>query len=164
MKKIIGLVIGGIILIVIGSLYFKYIYVPKNMTFRIKYIDLKKEIKGDAKEVYQEFNGNSFHTRISFQKVNDSITYTFDILNDGSIPAKLMHDPFIFGKDNITKKYVTRYLTYLDGEDIKKGDTLNPGERVTVQYKIIFAEQEVVASADGNHFEATIYFPYFQNR
>lgn len=164
MKKIIWLVIGGIILLLIGRFYFKYIYVPKNMTFRIKYVDLKKELKGDAKEVYQEFNGNSFHTRMSFQKIDDSVTYTFDILNDGSIPAKLMHDPIIFGKDNFTKKYITRYLTYKNGEDIKKGDILNPGERVTVEYKIIVAESEVVASADGNYFEATIYFPYFQNR
>ena len=164
MKKIIWLIIGGILLIVIGTIYFKYIYVPKGQNFRLSYLDLKKEIKGETKEVVGELTDNGLHTRIAFQKVGDSVTYKFNILNDGTIPAKLFHDPYIFGKDNITKKYIARYLTYENGEDIKKGDTLNPGEKVTVSYRIVFNEEELSTSPDGNHFEATIIFPYLQNR
>ena len=164
MKKIIGLIIGGILLLAIGIIYFKYIYVPKGMNFRIIYQDLKKELKGTTKEVVGELTDNGLHTRVNFQKVNDSITYTFEILNDGTIPAKLYREPYIIGKDNITKNYISRYLTYKDGSDIKKGDELKPGEKVTVEYKIIYSEEELQTSPDGNHFEVTIFFPYLQNR
>lgn len=165
MKKIIGLVIGGIVLIIITVCYFKYVYVPKNMTYRIKYENLRKEIKGNSlNEVVGELTNHGLHTRLGFQIVKESITYTFDIVNDGSIDAKLLFDPIIIGKDNIFKKYVSRYLTYENGEDIKKGDTLKVGERVTVQYKIIYAEKELDTSPNGNHFEVSLYFPYVQDR
>ena len=164
MKKIIGLVIGGIILIVIGTIYFKYVYVPKGMTYRIKYENLRKEVKGYAKEIVGELTDSGLHTRINFQKQEDSITYTFDILNDGDIPAKLFHEPYIIGKDNITKTYISRYLLYKDGSEIQKGDELKPGDKVTVEYKILYSEKELQTSPDGNHFEVTLFFPYLQNR
>lgn len=164
MKKIIGLVIGGIILVIIGVNYFKYVYVPKNKTFRIIYRDLEKKNEGNLKEIVGELNDHGLHTRLAFEKLKQSITYKFTIINDGSIDAKLLFDPFILGKDNFLKKYVSRYLTYENGEDVKKGDTLKVGEKVTVVYRIIYAERELDTSPDGNHFEVSIYFPYVQDR
>ena len=164
MKKIISITISAIILLIIGFIIYKYVYVPKGEVYRIKYEDLKKEFKGQSDEAIGELTSTGLHTRTSFQKKGDTVIYTFDILNDGTIEAKLVHDPIILGRDNITKTYFTRYLNYKDGELIKKGDIIKPGEKVTIEYKIEYTDQELFSSADGNHFEVSILFPYLQNR
>ena len=166
MKKVglVALIIGGLVVLLILVGIYKYVYVPKGEVFRIKYIDLTKEVEGHTNEIVGEFTNSGFHTRLGFQSVGDSITYTFVIVNDGTIEGKLFRDPIIIGKDNVLKNNVTRFLYYKDGGEIKKGDTLKPGERVTIEYKVIYSDSEMFSYSDGNHFEVTILFPYLQNR
>ena len=164
-KKVLAIGIPSIILIIGCFIYFKYIHVPNGETFRIKFMDLKKEINGKVGIVTEETRNYSFHTRVTFTKVGESITYYFDILNDGSIPAKLIKDPMYIGFDNIFKKYIYSTITYADDTPIKKGDVINVGERKSFKYYISFAEDgSSIPDKDGYHFESSVYLLFLQDR
>lgn len=165
MKKKVIIIILVILLSIVVFGYYKYIYVPSGQTFRIKYMDLKKETNGSVSIVKEEIRNYSFHTRVTFTKVGDSITYYFDILNDGSIPAKLIRKPIYFGVDNIFKKYIFSKITYADDSDINKGDVINPGERRSFKYQIsYYDDSSSLPDKDGIHFESSIYLLYLQDR
>ena len=165
MKKKIIIIVLLVILSILVFGYYKYIFVPKGETFRIKYVDLKKETNGSVSIVTEETRNYSIHTRVTFTKVGDSITYYFDILNDGSIPAKLARKPIYFGVDNIFKKYIFSQITYADDSEIKKGDVINPGERRSFKYQISYIDDSSsMPDKDGIHFESSIYLLYLQDR
>ena len=165
MKKKLLIIIPLVLIFIALIGYYKYIHVPDGETYRVKFVDLKKEITGNASVVTEEMRNFSFHTRVTFVRVGDSITYYFDVLNDGSIPAKLFHKPIYFGTDNWFKKYIFSQITYADDSEIKSGDVINPGERKSFKYQISFYEEgSSMADKDGYHFESSIYLIYLQNR
>ena len=164
MKKVLKIVIPLILVALCLVGYYKFIYVPAGETFRIKYENLKRDYKGQVKEVKTGFVKNGFHTRVVFQKVGELIDYTFDVTNDGTIPAKLAMNPIYFGKDNWFKKYMFATFTYADDTEVKKGDVINPGETKTFKYHISYYEEGDMADKEGFHFETTVFLLYVQNR
>src|SRR5574344_785690 len=129
MKKKIGILILIIIIALLGYGYYKYIYVPKGEIYDVKYLNLKTiNTIGDVEEKKLELTNNGIHLRLGFTKISDSITYTFDITNDGTISSKLVKDPIFFGTDALTKKHIFYNLTDMAGNQIKSGDIIEPGD------------------------------------
>jgi hypothetical protein len=165
MKKFLKFAILILILIGFVVAYYLYIYVPNGELYRLKFTNLKTtNVVGNAKSESAELNDNKFKVRAGFNNVNDSITYTFDIINDGTIPAKLVTNPFYFGLDALTKKYITYTLTDNEDEKIVKGSCINPGETLHVKLVLNFINNPDIATQDSNYWDVTIFFNYLQNR
>ena len=165
MKRLILLIIGLILLIIIGVLCFKYVYVPKGQEFDIKFTNLQKTKKSNTTEEEKaELTSNGLETRTSFQKAGDSVDYTFDVINDGTIKAKLGFDPIKLKSDMYFKKHINYTITFIDGSEVKKGDELNPGETKTFKVHIEYTNKADLATIDSQFYESSIYLMYLQNR
>lgn len=90
----------------------------------------------------------------------DSIIYTFDIVNDGTIPAVLSVSPTISIPDcssqdlNISNevcKNLDYRLTYIDGKEIMIGDFLDKNERKAA--KLILSLKETMSSVPSEEVE-----------
>lgn len=120
----------------------------KSNTWDIHFENLKSTVTGNA--VLSQDNpltivSNS--TTISGSVGNlslpgDSIVYTFDIANKGTISAQLSADPIISTPEcssndatgaTVVCENVIYTLTYADGSKIKTGDILEKGEKKTAK-------------------------------
>lgn len=120
----------------------------KSNTWDIHFENLKSTVTGNA--VLSQDNpltivSNS--TTISGSVGNlslpgDSIVYTFDIANKGTISAQLSADPIISTPEcssndatgaTVVCENVIYTLTYADGSKIKTGDILEKGEKKAVK-------------------------------
>ena len=165
MKKIIILVILGLIVIYALIFSFKYIYVPKGQEFDIKYTNLQRTGKvGGAQEEKAELTDHGFETRSNFQKSGDALEYTFDVVNDGTINAKLKMDPIYLKADMYLKKHIKYQITYTDGTEVKKNDELNAGETKTMKVKFTYENDADLATVDSQFYETNVYLLYLQNR
>lgn len=165
MKRLILLIVG-IILIILGIVFwFKFIYVPKGQEYDIKFTNLQRaKINGGVEEQKVELTKNGLITRTSFQKTGDSVDYTFDVINDGSINAKLALDPIKFKSDMYFKKHIVYTIQYWDGNEIKKGDELKAGETKTLRVHIEYKNKADLATIDSQFYESDICLLYLQNR
>ena len=165
MKKIVFLVIG-VILIIIGIIFaYKYIYVPNGQEFDIKYTNLlRSNVKGSVEESKVELTKHGLATRTTFTKSGDAVDYSFDVINDGTINAKLFTNPIKLKKDMYFKKHIIYTIKYSDGNDVKKGDELKTGETKTIKVHIEYKQSSDFATMDSQFYESEIYLPYFQNR
>src|SRR5574344_832644 len=158
MKKKIFLAILILIIVMVAWTVFKYFYVPSGQMWHMKYQNLKQvELNGNTTVKVEELKDMSLHIRLGFVNTNDFITYQFDIQNDGTIPAKLVKDPFLFGLDSLTKKYVLTDIRNSDGSEIKTGDVINPGETKTITFKIIYSAAADIPTQDSQNYEVTLY-------
>ena len=165
MKRLILLIIAIILVIFSIFLAFKYIYVPKGQEFDIKYANLQRTGKsGGINEEKVELTEHGLATRTSFEKTGDSVDYTFDVINDGTINAKLVFDPIKLKADMYFKGHIKYSINYLDGSELKKGDELNVGETKTFKVHIEYSNTADFASIDSQFYESNIYLPYLQNR
>ena len=165
MKRLILLIIA-VILIVLGIVFwYKYIFVPKGQEFDIKYTNLSRSyVNGGVEEQKVDLTEHGLATRTSFQKTGDSVDYTFDVINDGTIKAKLAWDPIKLKSDMYFKGHIIYTIQYIDGKDIKKGDELNPGETKTLKVHIEYKNKADLATIDSQFYESDIYLLYLQNR
>ena len=165
MKRIILLIVG-VILVILGIVFFfKYIFVPGGQEFDIKYANLQKaHVNGSVEEQVVELTKHGLKTRTSFQKKDDSVDYTFDVINDGTINAKLAWDPIKLKKDMYFKSHISYSIKYTDGEDVKKGDELLSGETKTMKVHIEYTSKADLATIDSQFYESDIYLLYLQNR
>ena len=165
MKRLILLIIGIIIIIFGLYLAYKYVYVPKGQEFDIKYTHLSKiNTNGTVEEQKAELTEHGLVTRTSFTKTGDYVDYSFEVMNDGTIKAKLACDPIKLKSDMYFKGHITYTLTYEDGTDVKKGDELNPGETKTMKVHIEYKNKADLATIDSQFYESDIYLLYLQNR
>lgn len=125
-------------------------------SWKIKFDNLSSpQIVGDALVVTAPTITGDTHLgdyNIKLTKPGDSVVYTFDVINSGSIDAKL--STFNFTKPNVValdeneKKMVEDNLiytlTYNDGSSITLGDELLKGEskklKLTVSYSMAATE------------------------
>lgn len=165
MKRLIILIIG-IILIILGIfIWFRYIHVPKGQEFDIKYANLQREhANGVVEEQKVELTKHGLTTRTSFQKTGDSVDYMFDVINDGTINAKLGWDPIKLKSDMYFKGHILYSITYDDGTDVKKGDELITGQTRTFKVHIEYKNKADLATIDSQFYESDIYLMYLQNR
>ena len=165
MKRLILLILGIIIIILGIYLAFKYIYVPKGQEFDIKYTHLERfNISGSIEEQKAELTDHGLVTRTSFSKTGDYLDYSFDVINDGTINAKLGWDPIKLKSDMYFKGHITYTITYQDGTEVKKGDELNVGETKTFKVHIEYKNKADLATIDSQFYESDIYLLYLQNR
>lgn len=92
----------------------------------------------------------------------DSIIYTFDIVNGGTIPAVLSISPTISAPEcsslsmtssNDVCSNVEYTLTYDDGTDIRTGDYLDKGEKRAA--KLTLSLKETMSSVPGEDVDIT---------
>lgn len=165
MKRIILLIIGIILVILAIIFAFKYIYVPKGQEFDIKYTNLlKSNVNGSVEEQVVELTKHGLKTRTSFQKKDDAVDYIFDVVNDGTINAKLALDPIKLRMDMYMKSHIKYTIQYLDGIEVKKGDELLSGETKTLKVHIEYTSKADLATIDSQFYESEIYLMYLQNR
>lgn len=100
----------------------------------------------------------------------DSIIYTFDIVNKGTIPAVLSVSPTISAPEcsslditlsNNVCSNVEYTLTYVDGTDIRTGDSLDEGEKRAAKLTLsLKQEMSLVPSEDVNitNIAATLFY------
>ena len=106
---------------------------------------------GDAVKGSISLNANDVTVSdIVLKAPGDSVTYTFDVVNNGEIDAQLttftLKTPTVTGTGEkkaddealVNGKY-TYSLTYTDGgQAVTQGDTLNAGETKSITLKIVF--------------------------
>lgn len=84
---------------------------------------------------------------VKFMNINDGVNYTFDVINDGDLDAKI--SSIVIPKPVCTSTGDTAYedsslicdnlnysLTYLDGTEIQIGDTLEKGQSKSLVLKL----------------------------
>ena len=155
----------GAILIFIAVWVFLYVYVPNGQEWDLKYNNLKIEnIEGRTKSEKAEFTNNGLFTRCNFSSYGDSITYTFDIINDGTIDAKLKLDPIQLKLDYYLKGHIKYILLYSDGSEVKKGDIIKAGESKSFRVNITYNQGDTGATMDSQFYESNLYLMFLQKR
>ena len=104
-------------------------------------------ITGNAKGsniTLQETNV-SFYVELS--SPNDSVTYTVDIKNGGTIDA-VLDSVTLTGVDTAKNNDITYKVTYNDGTEIKKGDTLNIETSRTIKILVKYNDVDTLTETD----------------
>lgn len=165
MKRLIILIVFIVLLIGIGVFWFIFIRVPKGEEFDIKFTNLQKiAVNGGTTEEKIELKDNCFSTRTSFVKKGDSVEYTFDAINDGTINAKLFLDPIYLKADMYFKKHIAYSITYQNGDKVQKGDELKVGETKVFKVRLSYENNADIATVDSQFFESKVCLLYLQNR
>lgn len=165
MKRMIILIVILVIVGIIGWFWLTYINVPKGQEFDVKFVNLRQSgLNGDTSAEKADLKDNCFQTRTSFVKKGDSVEYLFDVINDGTLNAKLFFDPLYFKADMYFKKHIAYSIKYSDGQDIKKGDELKPGDTKTVRVRISYENNADIATIDSQFYESKACLLYLQNR
>ena len=109
---------------------------------------------------------------ITFIKPGDAFTIKMDVVNNGTIDAKLetfkvsdvrcTYDTGL-SADDYCSKYVDYYIRYLDGSNIKKDDVLKAGESKTIIFKMEYSEVSPILYDDVINIDGmNINFVYVQ--
>lgn len=108
-------------------------------------------LKGTTLEVNKPILKNNSTSisdfEVEFMNINDGVSYTFDVINDGDLDAKI--SSIVIPKPVCTSTGDTAYedsslicdnlnysLTYLDGTEIQIGDTLERGQSKSLVLKL----------------------------
>ena len=96
---------------------------------------------------------------VSLVQPKDSITYTFDVVNDGSLDAKLSAAPTLTGIDEALAKNVSFSLTYADNTAILANDELNVGDTKKLKLVVSMNDVEEVSAEDATlNLSATLLY------
>ena len=165
MKKIITLVILIGVFIYAGVFYYRFVYVPKDETWRLIYSSFKRsDIIGNVKEGKAELKDDGLYTMTTFTKAGDIVEYSFTISNDGSIDAILYKDPIHLKADYYFKKHIKYEITDKDRNPILKGDVIASGEVKTIIVRITYLKDSDFATRDSFFYESRVFLPYVQKR
>lgn len=75
---------------------------------------------------------------VNLAKPGDYYEFTVDVVNAGSIPAKVAAEPTLSGLTDAQKQYITYTVTYDDGTAIAEGDRLGADHTKTVKVRVEF--------------------------
>ena len=85
---------------------------------------------------------DSWKTNINYEVPlnipGDYYEFTVDVVNKGSIPAKVSSSPTLGGITTEEDVYLNYFVTYSDGDEIKVNDELNSGDKVTYKVRVEF--------------------------
>lgn len=101
-------------------------------------------------------------TDVSLTLPGDSVTYTFDVVNGGTIDAKLSAAPTLTGVDEATAKNVTYTLTYADGTAVAANDTLTAGQTRSLKLVATFNSTATTTVATDTVLNLTATMLYVQ--
>ena len=122
-------------------------------TWDIHFNNLSASSTGDATYTLPQFTSNTALTdyEIVLTKPGDSVTFTFDIVNSGTISSKLSSltkgTPSCSGVAGSTSgstdgpivcNNLTYSFTYSNGTPVASGDTLNKGETKSVKLTLMY--------------------------
>ncbi len=83
-------------------------------------------------------SGTNITGLIAFKQEGDSISYTWNIVNNGTVSAKVVEDPELFGLNDNDKQAIN-YKIYINDEEVSKGFEIGPGEtalaKLVLEYK-----------------------------
>lgn len=101
-------------------------------------------------------SGTTLNYTVDLNNPGDYYEFTVDVHNDGTLPAKLSAAPTVTGTSN----YITHTVTYSDGTEIRKDDTLAVDEtktlKVRVEYKSDLTAEELPTSDAPTTFAAAL--------
>lgn len=137
----VALVIGFVIVSKISN-----IKVEKNNNIKTKYSlyfdkdSLKETIVGntvtDKKNTGVE--GTNITGIIAFKDKGDSVTYTWNIINNGDVDAKLVEMPHILGLQDNNKEAI-EYDLFINNKKVSKGTIIEAGDiagcKMVIKYK-----------------------------
>ena len=104
-------------------------------------------IEGSAKASTITLASTQVSFNVELYKPNDSVTYTVDIKNGGTIDA-ILDSVTLTGVDTASNNDITYKVTYKDGTEIKKGDTLNKGVTKTIKIFVKYNDVSTLANTD----------------
>ena len=104
-------------------------------------------IEGSAKASTITLASTQVSFNVELYKPNDSVTYTVDIKNGGTIDA-ILDSVTLTGVDTASNNDITYKVTYKDGTTIKKGDTLNKGVTKTIKIYVKYNDVSTLSSTD----------------
>ena len=83
-------------------------------------------------------SGTNVTGLIALKQEGDSINYTWNIVNSGTVSAKVVEDPMIMGL-NDNERQAINYKLYINDEEVTKGFEIGPGEtavaKLVIEYK-----------------------------
>ena len=162
MKKFIWLAILLFVVVKAIGFYFENIYVPSGEEFDIKYTNLRKmDPVGMPEEEKYEFTDHGIFTRTNFVKQDDKVGYIFDVVNDGTLDAKLKYAPLNLSSDYYFKKHIKYELKYENGDLVLKDDEIKSGETKTIILTITYNRADA-QTKDSQFYESNTYFWYIR--
>ena len=104
-------------------------------------------LTGGATVSNAKLEASSFTFNALLVKPLDSIVYTFDVTNKGTINAKLSSIT-LTGEDTANNNNITYTLTYADGKPIAKDDTLNVDAVKTLKLTVTYNDASSISATD----------------
>lgn len=95
----------------------------------LKNIDNKSGVTATSEP---SISGTTLTYGVTLAEPGQYYEFTVDVHNAGSLPAKLSATPILTG----TSSYMTHTVTYSDGTEIKKDDTLAVDETKTLKVRV----------------------------
>jgi hypothetical protein len=99
---------------------------------------VNKNLVGSASETSSSLNTTTLTFAANLVLPGDSITYTWDVKNAGTIDAKLSSAPVLTGLSEAQAKNVTYTFTYADGTAIAANDTLTAGQTKSLKLVVTY--------------------------
>ena len=84
---------------------------------------------------------------VNLDKPGDYYEFTVDVVNDGTIDAKLMGLPVISGISDDQDKYINYSIVHTDGTPIVLGESLKVGESINYTVRVEF-DSNIVGDSD----------------
>lgn len=80
-------------------------------------------------------SGTNITGLLAFKQEGDSINYTWNIVNNGTVSAKLVEEPTLLGLNDNDKQAIN-YKLYINDEEVSKGFEIGAGETATAKLAI----------------------------
>lgn len=135
--------------------------VKKGASLDIYFANLKTpSLVGNGKSTSATLSSTNIEFTIELSEPLDSVTYYFDVVNSGTINAKL--DSITYsGVTTASNKNIGTTFTYSDGTEIKEGDFLAAGVTRNLKLKIEYKDVDYIYSTD-NKFTIKVTLVYMQ--
>ena len=135
--------------------------VKKGSALNIYFANLKTpSLSGNGKSSSATLSSTKFDFTVELSEPLDSVTYYFDVVNSGTIKAKLESITYS-GVTAASSKNIDTTFTYSDGTEVQEGDFLAVGVTRNLKLKVEYRDVDYIYSTD-NKFTITVTLVYMQ--
>lgn len=135
--------------------------VKKGSALNIYFANLKTpSLSGNGKSSSATLSSTKFDFTVELSEPLDSVTYYFDVVNSGTINAKLESITYS-GVTAASSKNIDTTFTYSDGTEVQEGDFLAVGVTRNLKLKVEYRDVDYIYSTD-NKFTITVTLVYMQ--
>lgn len=103
-------------------------------------------------DIIPTVSGTTASYEISLEKPGDFYEFTINVVNDGTIDAKIGATPTINGLSSEMAKIIDYKVTYSDGTDIAANDTLDAKSSKTMKVRVAFKTDISPEDLNGTDF------------